>query len=129
MSDSEIPLDCEDWSIVFQAYRDRPQLAIDLAQHFQILKQYLQSEPNSVPDAVAAIDRAINALYRHTPFEKLGRDLFRRMVEGELSIEQERMMRDLGVDLTPVTKTSETERVEPRQQTAKKKRRKTSVNR
>jgi hypothetical protein len=102
MSDSELPLDCEDWSIVFQAYRDRPQLAIDLAQHLTILKQHLRSEPSRVPDAIGAIDRAINALYEHTAFEKLGRDLFRRMVEGQLSVQQEEMIRDLGVELTPV---------------------------
>src|SRR5688572_18491399 len=113
MSDSEIPLDCEDWSIVFQAYRDRPHLAIDLAQHLRILKQYLQSEPNSLPEAVAAIDRAINALYEHTPFAKLGRDLFRRMVEGHLTVQEEKMIRDLGGELTPITpKASETERLE-----------------
>jgi hypothetical protein len=101
MPNSEIPLDCEDWQITFRVYDGHPQLAIDLAQHLQILKQYLQSEPNSVPEAVKAIDRAINALYEHTPFEKLGRDLFRRMVEGQLSVQEEKMIRDLGVELTP----------------------------
>lgn len=50
MPNSEIPLDCEDWSIVFQVYRDHPQLSIDMAQHLRILKQYLQSEPNSLPE-------------------------------------------------------------------------------
>ncbi len=98
MPNTEIPLDCEDWSIVFQVYRDHPQLAIDLAQHLQILKQYLQSEPNNVRQAVAAIDRAVNALYEHTQFQKLGRDLFRRMVEGQLSVQEEKMIREL----TPV---------------------------
>ena len=101
MPDTEIPLDCEDWSIVFQVYRNHPQLAIDMAQHLQILKQYLQSEPNSVREAVAAIDRAIDALYEHTQFAKLGRDLFRRMVEGHLTVQEEKMIRDLGGDVAP----------------------------
>ena len=130
MPDSEIPLDCEDWQITFRIYAGHPQLATDLAQHLQRLKQYLQSEPNSVPDAVAAIDRAINALYEHTPFEKLGRDLFRRMVEGHLTVQQERMIRDFGGELTPITpKASETERVETPERPEKHKSRKTSVKR
>jgi hypothetical protein len=102
MSDSEIPLDCGDWSIVFQAYRDHSHLAIDLAQHLTTLKHYVQSEPNGVSATVAVIDRAVNALYEHTPFEKLGRDLFRRMVEGQLTVQEEKIIRDLGADLTPV---------------------------
>ena len=101
MANSEIPLDCEDWQVTFRIYDGHPQLAIILAQHFCKLKEYLRSEPANIPEAVAAVDRAVASLYRHTKFEKLGRDRFGLTIVGRLTREQEQLIDDLGAGLIP----------------------------
>jgi len=91
------PLDAEDWEIVFAVYEGRHKLALILAQHLTALKEViLQDKPEA---AMAALDRAIAALFPHTGFSKVGRDLFRAAVEGRLTPEQEMMIEQLTAGL------------------------------
>lgn len=91
------PLDAEDWEIVFAAYQGRHKLALILAQHLTALKEFiLRDKPE---EALAAIDRAIEGLYPHTGFSRVGRGLFRAAVEGRLTPEQETMIEQLTAEL------------------------------
>jgi hypothetical protein len=45
------------------------------------------------------LDLAIEALYPHTDFHKLGRQFYHRTIEGTLKPEQEEKLRQLDVKL------------------------------
>ena len=93
----EPPLDAEDWQIAFAVYAGNPTCVLVLAHHFISLRSFLVSEPNNVPEAVAAIDRAVDSLYEHSDFRSVGHELFRAAVEGRLTVEQEDMLHQLGI--------------------------------
>lgn len=44
-----------------------------------------------------AIDRALDALYRHTDFHLICREFFRKVVEGDMTLEEEEMVKKLGI--------------------------------
>jgi hypothetical protein len=88
------PLDCEDWQIAFAPYLKHPFLALALAQHLTALQDYVQSETGK---ATAAINRAVDALYEHSEFRSVSLELFRATVQGRLPVEQENLVRQLGI--------------------------------
>jgi hypothetical protein len=91
------PLDAEDWDIVFQAYAEFPILAFILAQHLDCVKALIQRGPEEGIDAIAGLNRAIECLMPHTHFRDAGRRVFLLAVAGDLSIEQEEAIRELGL--------------------------------
>ena len=90
------PLDSEDWEIVFEPYVKHPFLALALAQHLSALQDFVQSDAGK---ATAAINRAVESLYEHSEFRSVSLGLFRAAVQGRISIEQEEMLRALGVTI------------------------------
>jgi hypothetical protein len=56
-SPPDIPLDAEDWDIVFAPFKDHPYAALNLAYHFARLKQLLSGKLNDIPEAIAARPR------------------------------------------------------------------------
>ena len=97
--DAEPPLDCEDWQIVFKVYSEHPLLAFVLAQHLIGLKEMIEGGPEQTAQSTAAIDRAVDVLYRHTHFQAACHKFYRLAVEGKLTIEQEKLLNELGVKL------------------------------
>jgi hypothetical protein len=94
-TDSESPpLDCEDWQIAFKPYVKYPFLALALAQHLTAQQDFVQSDTGK---AIAAINRAVNALYEHSEFRSVGLLLFRATVQGRLPVEQENLIHQLGI--------------------------------
>lgn len=93
----EPPLDAEDWEIAFAVYEGNPASVLTLAHHLISLRSFLDGEPKNIPEAIAAIDRAIDSLYEHSEFRSVGRELFRTAVEGRLTTEQEDRLHELGI--------------------------------
>ena len=90
-------LDAEDWEIAFEVYEGQPLSALTLAYHLTTLKSYLQNETKNIPEALAAIDRAVDSLYQHSDFRRVSHQLFRTTIEGALTIEQENLINQLGI--------------------------------
>ena len=88
------PLDCEDWQIAFEPYLKHPYLALALAQHLSALQDYVQSDAGQ---ATAAINRAVDALYEHSEFRSVSLELFRATVQGQLTVEVETLIHQLGI--------------------------------
>ncbi len=84
-SPPDIPLDAEDWNGVFTLFKDHPYDALNLAYHFARLKQLLTGKLSDIPEAIAAIDRAIDRLYEHSEFRNVGHSLFRQTVAGGIA--------------------------------------------
>lgn len=66
-------LDAENWKIVFKVYAGHPISALTLAYQLIAIKQSLQRGRSGIPDAIAGLDLAIESLYTHTDFYKMGR--------------------------------------------------------
>ena len=69
-------LDPEQWKIVLEVYAGHPISALTLAYQLIAVKQSLQARTKGIPDAIAGLDLAIEALYPHTDFHKMGRTVF-----------------------------------------------------
>ena len=88
------PLDCEDWQIAFKPYVRYPYLALALAQHLSALQEYVE---NDAVKATAAISRAVDALYEHSEFRAVGLELFRATAQGQMPVEVENVIHQLGI--------------------------------
>ena len=93
------PLDFEDWEIAFQPYAEHPILAFMLAHHLIAIKDYLQAEQRNIPEAMAALDRAVDSLFQHTEFHTVSHELYRAAVEGRITTDQEDAVRKLGIKM------------------------------
>lgn len=61
---SDMMLDSEHWKIVLKLYAGHPVSALTLAYQLIAIKQSLQRGPKGIPDAIAGLDLAIEALTR-----------------------------------------------------------------
>ena len=86
---SNVMLDPEDWKIVFEVYKEHPMLALALAQQFTAIRQSLESGHKGIPEAIEALNLAIDGLFEHTDFNVMIRNLYR----------QEEKLRELGVKI------------------------------
>jgi hypothetical protein len=90
-------LDPEIWKIVFEVYARHPTSAFTLAFQLIAVKQSLQHRRKGRREAIEALDLAIESLYPHTQFHKMGHQMYRRALEGTITLRQEELMRKLGV--------------------------------
>lgn len=97
-SDNDSPdIDAEDWQIAFEPYKGNPTAALSLGFRFTTLKEYLTDELPKVKEAIEAMDLAIEVLFPFTDFHSVSLDLFRKMIKGQLTVEEEEKLRALGV--------------------------------
>ena len=96
-SPPDIPLDAEDWDVVFAPFKDHPYAALNLAYHLAKLQQVLNSKLADVSEAIVAIDRAIDRLYEHSEFRNVSHSLFRQTVAGVLTAKIEKTVHELGI--------------------------------
>ena len=92
-------LDPEQWKIVLEVYEGHPVAALTLAYQLIEIKRSLKRGQKGIPDAIAGLDLAVEALYPHTDFYKTGRTFFQQTIEGNLKPEQEDRLRKLGVKM------------------------------
>src|SRR6185503_11887209 len=92
-------LDPRDWKVIFEVYAREPTLALALAYHFIALKQSLQRGPKGIPEAITGINQAIEHLYPHTDFNKMGRRLFHLTIESTITSKQEDLLTTLKKSL------------------------------
>lgn len=91
------PLDPEDWDIALAPYEGHPGAALQLACHFVILLSFLKVEPVDVEVATDAIERGIEALFPFTQFHGVCHDMYRKVIGGELTLEEEETLKKLGI--------------------------------
>ena len=92
-------LDPEDWKAVFEVYKEHPILALGLAQQLTAIRQSLERGRTGMPDAIEALNLAIDRLFDHTDFNNVIRQLYRQRLDGTIKPKQEEKLRELGVKL------------------------------
>lgn len=91
------PLDAEDWEIAFEPYLGNHSAALTLGFNLMVLKAYLSIAPLKIEEAIKGIDRAMDVLFPYTDFHEVSYVLFRRLSEGKLSREEEKILEALGI--------------------------------
>ena len=71
-------LDAENWKVALEIYKGHPINALSLSFQLIAIRQSLDRRSKGVPDALEGLELAIETLYPHTNFHKLGQKLFRR---------------------------------------------------
>jgi len=89
--------DSENWKLLLSVYAKHPDTALNLAEQFHILKEFLQQGTKGIPKVIAELDEAIKALHPHTEFYKLGEKMYQQRIAGKLKPKHEHKLRDLGV--------------------------------
>ena len=97
--ESDMMLDSEQWKMVLKVYAGHPLPALTLAYQLVAIKQSLERGAKGIPDAKAGLDLAIEGLFPHTDFYKMGRKCFHLRIEDRLKPKQEAKLRELGVRL------------------------------
>jgi hypothetical protein len=92
-------LDPRDWKAIFEVYAREPTLALALAFQLNALKQSLQRGRKGIPEAITGLNQAIEHLYTHTDFHKMGRRLYYRTIESTISFKQEDLVTTLKKSL------------------------------
>jgi len=92
-------IEAENWKLALKLYEGHPSSALALAYQLIAIKQCLERGKRGIPDAIVGLDMAIESLYRHTDFNKMGHRLYHRTIEGVLKPNQEELLRKLGVKL------------------------------
>ena len=92
-----LALDAEDWEIAFEPYQGNHSAAITLGFNLMILKGYLAVEPLNIEAVIEGLEQAMAELFPFTQFHEVSYLLFRRLAEGKLSRDEEKILEALGV--------------------------------
>ena len=92
-----LSLDAEDWGLAFGAFEGFPGQALTLGFNLTVLKSYLTIEPPKIQEAIDSLDWAMEILFQHTQFHEIAYKLFHRLIQGQLSLEEEETLKSLGL--------------------------------
>ena len=92
-----LSLDTEDWQLAFEPYKGFPGQALTLGFNLTVLKSYIAFEPPMIQETVDALDWAMEVLFQHSQFHEVAYRLFHKLVEGQLSNEEEETLKSLGL--------------------------------
>jgi hypothetical protein len=91
-------LDFDDWEIVFRPYEGNPDAALMLGVNLTILQSHI-AEPELAREAIGEVDAALEALFMRTQFPDVSYTLFRRLLQGSLTVEEQELLESLGIKL------------------------------
>jgi len=90
-------VDPEDWALAFEPYEERPYEALQLGFNLARLRIELDGLLIKSQPVIDALDLAMEVLFHHTDFHDASFDLFIRLTEGKLTLDEEQMLNALGV--------------------------------
>lgn len=91
------PLDAESWELAFEAYKGRTDAALNMGYNLVVLLSYLKFEPLLIDEAIEGLETAIVVLYQHTQFNQVCHEMYRKVIGGELTREEEEVLKKLGL--------------------------------
>ena len=97
-NDNRGPLDADDWELSFVPYAGNPGAALALGFRLMVLRSFLAVEPLKIQEAIDGIDLAVEAVFPHTQFHELSLEFFRKVIEGELTFEEDQKLRAMGFE-------------------------------
>ena len=93
----QLLMDHEDWGLAFEPYEGKPGDALHLGCKLGMLRAYLKAQTIQCRQAIKALDLALEVLFPFTSFHNASFDLFIKYTEVGLTLEEEQMVKALGV--------------------------------
>ncbi len=90
-------LDYEGWEIAFEAYERYPVEALILGGRIMAMKAFLLIEPPKIAEVIEGLDKAMEVLFHRSEFHRVAYEMFRRVAGGDLTFEEEEMLKSLGL--------------------------------
>ena len=87
----------EEWALAFEPYDGRPYEALQLGYNLAALRIELDSMLIKSKPVMEALDLAMEVLFDCTDFHGTSFELFVRLTEGKLTLEEEQMLNALGI--------------------------------
>ena len=87
----------EEWALAFEPYEGRPYEALQLGFNLAALRIELDSLLIKSKPVMEALDLAMEILFDFTDFHDASFDLFVRLTEGKLTLDEEQMLNALGI--------------------------------
>jgi hypothetical protein len=86
-----------DWELAFEPFEDNPDAAIRMGFNLTMLRHQLDGLLFKSRPVMEALDEAMEVLFPFTAFHGASFNLFIKYMEGQLTFEEEEMLRALGV--------------------------------
>ena len=93
----EIDMNREDWELAFEPLEKNSFAVLKLGFNFAIMRKYLDTQLFKPRPVMEALDQAMEVLFALTEFHDVSFNLFLKFTEGQLTFEEEQMLRALGV--------------------------------
>lgn len=93
----DLLLDREDWEIAFRPFEGNTSAALRMAFNVATLRQELASLLFAPRTVMNALDLAMEVLFPYTSFHGVSFDLFMRLLDGDLTHEEEQVLNALGI--------------------------------
>ena len=87
----------EEWALAFEPYDGKPYEALQLGFNLAALRIELDSLLIKSKPVMESLDLAMEILFDCTDFHDTPFDLFVRLTEGKLTLEEEQMLKALGI--------------------------------
>jgi hypothetical protein len=95
----ELDMDREDWELAFEPLGKNSYAVLRLGFNFAIMRKYLDGQLFKPRPVMETLDEAMEVLFELTEFHDVSFNLFLKFTEGQLTFEEEQMLRALGVKL------------------------------
>ena len=87
----------EEWVLAFEPYEGRSYEALSLGFNLAALRVELDGMLIKSQPVIDALDLAMETLFPYTEFHDASVDLFIRLTEGKLTLDEEQMLKALGL--------------------------------
>ena len=92
-------MDSGDWELAFEPLKGDAYAAIRMGFNIRMIHKYLDAQLFKPRPVMEALDLAMEVLFPFTEFHKTSFELFLKFTDGELTFEEEQMLKALGVKL------------------------------
>ena len=91
------PLDTEGWELALEPYKGNPSAALSLGFNLYVVISYIAVEPLKIQEAIDGLDRGLKVLFPFSEFHEVSHELWRKVIEGRITVEEEQTLRSLGI--------------------------------
>jgi|SRR5215213_2686150 len=88
----------DQWELAFEPLKADPYAALKLAHYFATLKKYFDEQLIKPRAILEAFDLAREVLFPYTDFHKSSLDLFKRYTEGDVTYQEEELLKAQGIE-------------------------------
>jgi hypothetical protein len=87
----------DQWELAFEPLKADPYAALKLGVHFATLQKYFDEQLIKPRAIIEAFDLAREVLFPYTDFHKSSFDLFKRYTEGNVTYQEEELLKAQGI--------------------------------